>query len=401
MLANSGQKRLAYLLATNNDYSLGGVMGKKIIIRPAARVAQGDLKLYSTSLKVSDLLLPMFYNVETLDPEDPSDTGYQRLLNKGRAKKLADYIVAGQKTKDAFLPTSIFLATHKSIPFNEQSNTIEIDIAEIGPFSVVDGQHRVEGLKMAAERDPAVLDFEIPVNIAVDLPKIHQMCHFLLVNTTQKSVDKGVEQRIYARLTDAIDVEDIPNLPRWISKAVNRGDDEKALRYVDFLNSEDESPWYQRIEMANAGDADGATTNQKTFVKAIKKYVLVAHNPVLAYEEKQYKIFMNYWIALRNIIQPTENGVFYKFNGVELFSKFYTPFLNKIINEKVFTVAAMQKVLQKAFDNMDGDNAGIGHSAFWNKGGKASFMNAGALSQLSTQLVHALHAADADGDIEI
>jgi hypothetical protein len=100
----------------------------KVIKRPAALVQQGSLTLYATSLKVSDLLMPCFYSVETLDPENANDKGYQRLLNKGRAKKLADYIVAGQETLDAFLPTSIFLATHKCIPFNNTDNTIEIAV---------------------------------------------------------------------------------------------------------------------------------------------------------------------------------------------------------------------------------------------------------------------------------
>ena len=173
---------------------------------PAAKVCQGDLILYTTSMKVKELVSDGFYNVETLDPEDTDDKGYQRLLNRARAKKLADYIIKGQDSKDAFLPTSVFLATDKAINFNSDQNTIEFDISAVGPFSVVDGQHRLEGLKMAAEKDPRVLDFEVPVNIAANLPKIAQMCHFLIVNTTQKSVDKSVDQRIFARLSDALDI---------------------------------------------------------------------------------------------------------------------------------------------------------------------------------------------------
>jgi hypothetical protein len=85
-------------------------------------------------------------------------------------------------------------------------HTIAFDTAEVGPFSAVDGQHRLEGLKMAAQKDDRVLNFEVSVNIAINLLPIAQMCHFLIVNTTQKSVDKSVEQRIIARLTDALDV---------------------------------------------------------------------------------------------------------------------------------------------------------------------------------------------------
>ena len=197
-------------------------MSKAIVIA-ASKVRQGELVLYTTSIKVSDLVSDGFYSVETLDPENLNDKGYQRLLNKARAKKLADYIVKGQDSQDAFLPTSVFLATDKNIEFDDSTNTIDIDINVVGPFSVVDGQHRLEGLKMAVDKDPRVLDFEVPVNIAINLPKIAQMCHFLIVNTTQKSVDKSVEQRIIARLSEALDIEDdLPSLPKWIFNTVEK-----------------------------------------------------------------------------------------------------------------------------------------------------------------------------------
>ena len=75
---------------------------------------------------------------------------------------------------------------------------------------------------MAAQKDSRVLDFEVPVNIAINLSPIAQMCHFLIVNTTQKSVDKAVEQRIVSRLSDLLDVEDLPSLPKWILNTVQR-----------------------------------------------------------------------------------------------------------------------------------------------------------------------------------
>jgi DGQHR domain-containing protein len=374
-------------------------MSKKIT-RPAALVRQGTLSLYTTSLRVKDLLLPNFYSVETLDPES-NDKGYQRLLNKSRAKRLAQYIIDGQETKDSFLPTSIFLATDKDILFNHTNNTIDIDISDIGPFSVVDGQHRVEGLKMAAEKDERVLEFEVPVNIAIKLPKIAQMCHFLIVNTTQKSVDKGVEQRIFARLTKALEVEDIPSLPRWIANTIQKGEDEQALKYVDFLNSYAESPWLNRIEMANQ-ENDEATVNQKSFVKSIKKYVLVDNNPVkFQPEEKQYRIFSNYWTAISNIIGRDEPTVLFKYNGVELFCKFSVPFFNRINNLADFRVSAMENLLIQIFDNVEGDYAGVGHTEFWVKGGKASFLNSGAINVINNEMVKALNKTSLNKDIAI
>jgi len=134
----------------------------KTITCPAARVNQGNLRLYTTSLTVRDLMTNNFYDIERLDPENPNDRGYQRLLNKARAKKLADYLTEGQENHDAFLPTSIFLATDKDVVFDPATNSISFDVTEICPFAVVDGQHRLEGLKMAAEKNPDLLDFEVP-----------------------------------------------------------------------------------------------------------------------------------------------------------------------------------------------------------------------------------------------
>jgi hypothetical protein len=68
---------------------------------------EGALTLYTTSMKVRQLVADGCYSVETLDPADTNDKGYQRLLNNARAKKLADCIVKGKASQDAFLPTSV------------------------------------------------------------------------------------------------------------------------------------------------------------------------------------------------------------------------------------------------------------------------------------------------------
>ena len=369
---------------------------------PAAAVRQGSLKLYATSIRVGDLLAPGFYNVETLDPADDEDKGYQRLLNSTRAKRLADYIVGGQDTQDAFLPTSIFLATDKALAYDPTASQLSFDTSEIGAFSVVDGQHRLEGLRLAAEKDPRVLDFEVPVNIAVELPKIAQMCHFLIVNTTQKSVDKSVEQRIYARLSEALDVEDMPSLPRWILKIVERGEVEKAIKLVDYLNDTAGSPWQGRIKMANADKAGGAI-NQKSFVTAIVKYVLTANNPLAAIGDfdREKRIFANYWTAIASIIDDGEASVLYKYNGVELFCKFSIPFFIKLQDTGNFTVGRMKELLQATLDGVEGEYAGVGHADWWAKGGKASFLNAGAVNVVSQEMAKSLHKSSMLSTLQI
>nr|WP_157776560.1 DGQHR domain-containing protein [Nitratireductor aquibiodomus] len=369
---------------------------------PAARVRQGDLTLYTTALKVSDLIQPGFYTVETLDPANDDDKGYQRLLNKGRAKKLADYVVKGQDARDAFLPTSVFLATDKSVPFDPSANTISIDTRVVGPFNVVDGQHRLEGLKVAAEKDPRVLDFEVPVNIAIDLPTLHQMCHFLIVNTTQKSVDKSVEQRIIARLTDALDIEDMPSLPKWILNTVEKGEVEKAIRYVDYLNDQQDSPWYGRIRKANDVSGTGRI-NQSSFAKSIVKYVLTANNPITAIRDfdKEKKIFLNYWKAIASTLDEGESETLYKYGGVELFCQFSIPFFMKLQTGGNYQVGTMETLLQSCFDNLEGEYAGVGHPEWWRTGGQAGRLNSGALRIVAQEMTRALNSASMAETIQV
>lgn len=373
------------------------------ITLPAAKSKQGNLVLYSTSIKVNHLVQPDFYSIERLDPENKAEDGYQRLLNTARAKKLANYILTGQELHDAFLPTSILLATDKDIEHDVSRNTITIS-KEIWPFSVVDGQHRLEGLRIAAEKDSGVLDFEVPINIAINLDKVSQMCHFLIVNTTQKGVDKAVEQRIYARLTEATGVENIPSLPKWIQVIVNRGEVAKALKIVEYLNSNEDSPWRGKIQMAHEKKGGGKTIKQGSFVTLIKKNILVANNPLYAFGDfdKEKKIFLNYWKAVCSLLDDESDTVLFKYNGVDLFCKFSIPFFNKLIGaEKDFTVNKMTEYLEICFGSMEGEYAGVGHSDWWRKGSTASGLNSGALSKVVQEMVKALHRNDMDSGIKI
>jgi hypothetical protein len=228
------------------------------------------------------------------------------------------------------------------------------------------------------------------------------MCHFLIVNTTQKSVDKSVEQRIVARLTDALTFEDIPSLPRWILKTVEKGEVDKALKLVDYLNSEPGSPWLGKIQMANEDGGKGIV-NQRSFVKSVIKFVLTANNPLGAFKdfEKEKKAFLNYWKAISGLLDDGESTTLYKYNGIELFCRFSIPFFTRMFDKKSFTIETMQEVLSSCFEAMDGEWATVGHPEFWHSGGKSSFLNAAALSLIVQEMALALHKTGLSSDVEI
>ena len=372
---------------------------------PAARIRQGDMTLFATSLTVEQLMLPNFYNVERLDPSQSDTPGYQRLLSKYRAKRLARYILKGQDHQDAFLPTSIFLATSELITYDASLNTVSFDSGAVGPFSVVDGQHRLEGLRLASLEDSRVATFEVPVNIATQLPHIYQMCHFMIVNTTQRTVDKGVVQSIQARLTKALDVEDMPTLPQWIQNIVDKGDVDKALQIVQYLNDSEDSPWAGRILMAGEEGDRSKSVRQHAFVTQIQRHVLTPVNPLgagLGDFDKEKKVFLNYWRALSDVIGAEDSSPFYKTNGVVLFCMFSTAFLLKIQSMgQGYKVSTMAEALEKCFDSVEGDYAAVGHADWWEEGGPAGKFNQGALRGVATALTHALNRVESSAEIEV
>jgi hypothetical protein len=154
--------------------------------------------------------------------------------------------------------------------------------------------------------------------------------------------------------------------------------------------------------MANA-DRDGATINQKSFVKAVVKYVLTANNPLTALRdfEKEKKVFLNYWRAINTILNDGNSAVLFKYNGVELFCKFSIPFFMKLQDKGSFTVSSQTQLLKACLENVEGEYAGVGHPEWWASGSKASFLNAGAINVVAQEMGRALNKASMSATIEL
>jgi DGQHR domain-containing protein len=373
---------------------------KMIIERTAVKIQQGELTIYATSLKVEHLMKDNFYQVDKLDSSE-SGSGYQRVLDKTRAKKLAKYLVEGYADGDAFLPTSIFLATNSELEYDEIHNKLTINLSDIGPFNVVDGQHRIEGLIQAANENPELKNFEILANIADNLDDINQMCHFLIVNTTQKSVDRSVEQQIVARLSGMIDLEDIPTLPKWIQKQVLKGEDREALVIVNYLNNEPDSPWKNKIRMANDLNPN-ATINQSSFVQSLKLYILTSSNPLAAMSDidRRNNILKNYWKAISELLVDDleDDTVIFKTIGLELFSLVSTVVITKLMLHSDYRVATIKSILSNALQQLPNEYIQVQYADWWKSGGGASSVNKQAARKIAHELNKCINSPNISGD---
>lgn len=99
---------------------------------------QGDIETYVTMIPYNSL--DNFFKVF---PE------VQRKLNKNKVKNIAQYILDGVYKKRLTFLSAITVTCVGTLEFNSLTNQIMVSINE--KFSINDGQHRTEGIKLALE----------------------------------------------------------------------------------------------------------------------------------------------------------------------------------------------------------------------------------------------------------
>ena len=377
--------------------------------KSAVKITQGKRPLFLAFLAVRDFLADGFYRVDTLDVRE--STGMQRVLDDRRAKSFGDDMLSANKKGQAILPTSVFLATGGGVGYDDSGGELFFDSAAhagVCPLDVVDGQHRIEGLKMAAKKDESILDFPIAAVIAPNLTEAEKMLQFVVVNTKQRTIDPGVAQHIIARFTKMSGVDNLPHIPRWLAKAAEKGDDDKALDIAKTLNSDEQSPWRGRIQFADEAEKqERHTITQAAFCRAVKKYLLTPEHPLRAQhadKQKQMQILINFWTAVENLfvarsdeLDEGARSVVFGFSGMAFFLLVFYPVLRSLGRKKDFTVATMEKSILSAGGYLPPDMAEVMSPDFWRRGGGVSQWNTTAVEKAAARFADAfLQAADND-----
>ncbi len=344
--------------------------------RTAVRIKQGTLDLYLTYVTPSDLFSRSFYTIDNLEPA--SQDGFQRILNDTRANRLARHLTEAYSHGYAQLPTTVFLATDEDVSYDESTNLLTFDTDIVCPFSVVDGQHRIEGLRRALRRDSRrtsdLSQFQLPVTIATKLDQTHQMYHFYIVNTTQVPVDASMRQQITRRFTDMQGVEELPYMPFWLEKEIGRGRDARALRIVEALNEDPNSPLAGRIQMANDPDSRNKI-KQSSIVNIFKSEVLTPSNPLAGQEtdpDRQSRIIINFFKAADEILvdgRDRTRTVIYKSNGMYFLLGISKWVFNSIYStSRDFRVSSLRERIQLGFNGLDGMHQVASNPDWWMPG---------------------------------
>lgn len=173
--------------------------------------------------------------------------GVQRVLDPKREKEIGKYV----NFVDATFPNSIIIClSSQNAIYDEVDNVLWIKDEE-SIASVLDGQHRIAGLKSLNEG----VKFDCIVTVFIDIELEDQAIIFATINTEQKKINKSL----------AADLTEFYN---------SRSPQRTCHNIARALCANENSPFYKKISiLGSANKEKGESLTQYQFVKELLKHI--------------------------------------------------------------------------------------------------------------------------------
>ena len=230
---------------------------------PCLPVAQPIGEFYVATIPYDELTEITWFDVRRILKEKrevETYLGIQRDLDKKRVAELQQYV----NTVDACFPTAVILAVPAACAsFDEARNRMTLsNFLSSGDdrdkvffrqiAKVLDGQHRIEGLKGYEQGEK----FDVNVSIFIEPDLAEQAYIFSTVNLAQTKVNKSLVYDLY-------------------DLAKSRSPQKVCHNIAVALDQIEGSPFYERIKRLGSATPGRAkeTITQATFVQALMPYV--------------------------------------------------------------------------------------------------------------------------------
>jgi DGQHR domain-containing protein len=268
----------------------------RLIIPAIEIVQQNGIDLYLTKLNVKqirDLIDSKQLIPDTYNPDINIQGGYQRTLDRNRMRKILNFLESKYKIVLHVMPTSIVLSARKSATEPIKFKNGQLIIGEDATLFVVDGQHRVWGIKEHKD-----LNYEVPTTIVYGLNEHQEAAQFLVINSTQKKVDPSLQLRVlfYAEEKLMMNlIKEIKNVIPWQSWKL------EALRIAIELEDHPGNPWYKKVKQPNETDTEWKPIKEGSFVDSFR-YMCSESSPISRMlMDKKAAYLKNYWNTIREI----------------------------------------------------------------------------------------------------
>jgi DGQHR domain-containing protein len=285
--------------------------------------------------------------------DEDKEVGYQRNLSKQRAAEIAHYL----DKENGCVPNSILVNLESGAQYDRKKGILRIPDHPKAAW-IIDGQHRMYGLKQANTR----FDLVVTAFLALDVPS--QAKQFKTINSKQKGVPTSL-------------LYDLLDLTKDGTYVQQRGH-ELAVR----LNEDPESPWFQQIDLTGSG---GGLITQTRVVSTLESLISDRGALFQYSEEEQYGILRNYFTAIKSIFPSdwaNKRSVLTKALGFSAFLIILPQVLTLTIQRfQDFTVTSVKEVIApiKTYDfSADAHKGWAGHPGENRLAGKlAEFLKSG------------------------
>ncbi len=251
-------------------------MQVKTVLRQYVEMKMEAIKIYTFPMKVKDLVKISYVAVRGRDEEEGA---VQRVLNRKRIASIKQYVLDG----NMFVNTFVINWNDKNYIPQINSDKIEIPLVD-SVAQLLDGQHRLEGLKEAIKSETSVSEKQVLVSMVIGLGTKDAAKIFININSEQKPVPKSLIFDLYG-VTD-----DDKNF------AITRSDDIAKL-----LNENIDSPYYNLIKYPGSPRGKGKI-DLSTVVSTLKKHVDIGGKFVdnnIKDLNFQSQIIINYFSVLK------------------------------------------------------------------------------------------------------
>lgn len=221
-------------------------------------------EIYVSTLRARDLIDRCAF--DRWGPENR--LGYQRLPSANRLGDKRGGALRYLIREIGCFPTSILLNVRGEIGFNPEgedgvSTRGRLDLGE-EKLWVIDGQHRVEALRLAIERNADFEDYPVIVSIMRKPERFDELLLFYIVNRRQRGISTDLANRHLQRML-------WERGSGWLydfegPRAVRVG---LGSEVVDELYSNPESPWRGRIRRVGEPSEPGQITTDRVLAVAV------------------------------------------------------------------------------------------------------------------------------------
>lgn len=272
----------------------GGSGGGKVMVS-GQRFVQGNHRLFLFIAKASQIVgraEPDVYRVV-----NGVEQGYQRMPERPRGLAFASFLETGLRRGEVVVPGTILLAHRGEInAWKDDGGIWRIELPE--KLYVVDGQHRLLGLKIAIEERnfQEAAELEIPVLLIEKSTELLEAELFRVINETAKKVRTDLARRILAlklqKQSLAADKNPLYQKRSW---------EVTATRIIDILGKESESVWFGRIQLPNEPKRSTHIIRDKSFGDSLRP--LLKDHPFAYYKPETLARGINeFWLGVKKLM---------------------------------------------------------------------------------------------------